>query len=224
MSANSKVNVVIMGDSNTEGYGLASPKDSYPYKLNVLLGKNGAVQNFGVSGTCVINTKDNGRQVGMPYVLEKAYKDALAANGDIFIVNLGTNDAQDGMDDTLPVADEYSNLIKYHARFKDDYSVIIDDIKKYHPSAKIFICIPIPVRQCIWRKHQEIYLQTIISYFQEILDKYDEVKCIDLHSEFLKLGSAYIDSMYLEDGLHLNEKGTDYVAAAIKRFVEEEIQ
>ena len=159
--------------------------------------------------------------MGMPYVRQPEYKTALNIDGQIFIINLGTNDAQDGIDDTMPFQDEFSNIIKYHMMFYKDYKRIIDDIIKVHPQAKIVVRTPVPVRMCIWRKHQQKYLELLLPYFEDILKDYDKIKCIDLQLEFLKLNSDDIDKMYLDDGLHLNDKGAAFVACFMEPTIDE---
>ena len=76
----------------------------------------------------------------------------------IYIIMLGTNDAQDGMDDVRNIKDPYYNLISYEPIFETCYQYIIDGINSAAPDALIYLVTPIPVRNCIWRKHQEKYL------------------------------------------------------------------
>jgi len=221
MQKNRKKQIVIIGDSNTEGYGLYDYQ-SYPYKLGQLL-KSTDIHNMGVSGTCVINTQYDGEIMGMPYVMQDKYKEALSIDGDIFIINLGTNDAQDGMDDALPVIDEHNNMINQHDRFIGDYQRIINDIKRAHPKSKIILCIPVPIRECVWRKHQQKYLEILLPYFNEIIKSYEGIYCIDLHSAFINLGAERMNTMYLPDGLHLNDRGTsftaEYIASHLKNLL-----
>ena len=39
-----KINIVIIGDSNTEGYGLENEMDSYPHKLEQLFNNSDHLQ------------------------------------------------------------------------------------------------------------------------------------------------------------------------------------
>ncbi len=205
--------IVVIGDSNTEGYGLNDMKETYPYKLEQILNDSSEhvvkIHNMGISGTCILNQKlVDGTVIGMPYVHQDKYQEALAIDADIFIINLGTNDAQDGLDDFLDIVYPESNLIACESSFKSDYLKILHDIKESHPSAKILICSPVPVKECIWRKHQQKYLDRLLPYIQEIAHEQDVIH-VDLFLAFVKLN---IDGLYQDDGLHLNDSGTSLVA------------
>jgi len=212
----SELSIVIIGDSNTEGYGLEAG-ESYPELLNLWFKKEIVVHNFGVSGTCVIQKDILGRWVGMPYVHEPAYRKALAVKGDIYIINLGTNDATDGEEDINSDNDSdinpFGNLMAYSDYFASQYEGIIEEIYAASPNAKIMVCLPIPIRNSIWRKHKQIYLEVLAQDIRSISEKRN-LKCIDLMDSFLQIED--IDRLYLSDGLHLNSKGAAYVAKIIK--------
>jgi acyl-CoA thioesterase-1 len=200
--------IVILGDSNTEGHGI-QPWQTYPTRLQKNLGDEVSVYNFGVSGACVTHVMVNNRPIGMPYILEENYKKALEAKGDLYIVNLGTNDAVDGLDDTLDQVDPFLNVMAHRDKFTQSYEDILEGIIASNPKAKMVLCIPIPVLKCVWRKHQQHYLDRVIPYIRTIALRKD-YEVIDLmHS----LGQhTAIETLYLEDGLHLNEKGAAFVA------------
>nr|MCR5154170.1 hypothetical protein [Lachnospiraceae bacterium] len=210
-----KTTVVCMGDSITEGFGIKSPyRDSYPAKLGTFLGDGYFVSNKGVTSTCVTNKEQNGRTFGLPYARQPKYKEALFARGDIYIIMLGTNDAQDGKHDTLEMKDRYNDLINLESEFEGYYQQIIDDVKKAAPNASIFVVTPIPVNNCIWRKHQESYLLKIIPHIKNIARK-NSLELIDLHEEVKKLPREVFLGMYQEDGLHPNETGAELIAQLI---------
>lgn len=205
------LSIVIMGDSNTEGYGLETG-ESYTDHLNRLLKGQATFYNRGVSGTCVIQKRLSGAWVGMPYVNETAYQSALALKGDVYLINLGTNDATDGEDDVTDAIDPYGNLMAYEEQFAEDYNCIIEAIHTSNANAKIVVCIPIPIRKSIWKKHKQIYLERLADEIRTIAAK-KHIDCIDLMQPLLQMDA--LDRLYQSDGLHLNAIGAAHVGNII---------
>lgn len=208
--------VVCIGDSITEGFGLGEESFiTYPSILGHLLGNDYKVYNQGVTSSCVLNKMIEGSIMGLPYVRQERYVQALSVKGNIYIIMLGTNDAQDGMDDTLPIQDKKNNLIAHHKEFPIFYQKIIDAIKEVNPQAMIFICKPIPILQCIWRKHKEEYLEQLLPYLEFIEQTNDLVYLIDVHQAFREITGENIQKFYQEDGLHPNKEGANLIAHII---------
>lgn len=216
MELGTKIRVICIGDSITEGYGLTdNPSSYYPSLLQEFLGDEYAVFNEGVTCSCVTMMEDeNGKAFGLPYVLQPEYDEAISLAGDIYIIMLGTNDAQDGMHDTEDIQDPYLNLISYEPLFETFYQYIIDGVKSANPNALIYLVAPIPVRNCIWRRHQEKYLLKILPHIKNLADA-NGTEFIDLHEEFLRLSEEELDSLYLDDGLHPNASGTFMIASIL---------
>src|SRR5262245_57930852 len=83
------IKIACVGDSITEGAGLSNPStQSYPARLQKLLGTNYNVRNFGVSGRTLLKKGD------FPYWKEAAYTNSHTLNPDIVIIQLGTNDSK----------------------------------------------------------------------------------------------------------------------------------
>lgn len=134
-----KKKVICLGDSITEGFGLMQ-EEAYPYLLQGLLGKDYEVVNAGVTAHCVINELNaDGGVMGLPYVRTERYAQGIAAAGDIYVVMLGTNDAQDGLWDDGNGKDPNSDMISMIHRFNYHYQSILDDIKKASPKAEIYM-------------------------------------------------------------------------------------
>ena len=208
--------VVCIGDSITEGFGLGDGNMiTYPSILGHLLGSNYQVYNQGVTSSCVLNIASEGSIMGLPYVRQEKFTQALSIKGDIYIIMLGTNDAQDGMDDTLWIQDEKNNLIAHHKEFPHYYQKILDAIKEVSPHAKIFICKPVPIQQCIWRKHKEEYLEQLLPYLEDLEKSNNLVSIIDVHQAFREITGRNIQNYYLKDGLHPNKKGANLIAHII---------
>ena len=216
MDQETKLRVVCIGDSITEGFGLGDdPSVYYPSRLQEFLGEDYAVFNEGVTCSCVTMMEDDtGRTFGLPYVLQPEYDEALSLAGDIYIIMLGTNEAQDGMHDTEDWQDPYFNMISFEPMFETFYQYIIDGVKSANPNALIYLVVPIPVRNCIWRKHQEKYLLQIIPHIKHLAEV-NGLPLVDLHEEFLKLGDEKLNSIYLEDGLHPNPDGAFLIASML---------
>ncbi len=211
--------IVCMGDSITEGFGLGDNSSVfYPSALKEYLGKNYTVYNKGVTCSCVINTEYNGAPMGLPYVRQPRYTEALELKGDIYIVMLGTNDASDGFCPETGKKDPAQNLIAKKSLFIPCYQRIIDDIKASAPTASVFLVSPIPIMNSIWPKHQEHYLAKLIPMIKK-LARENNLYYIDLHKEFLLLPEDQLNRMYQADGLHPNILGAQVIASLIAGYV-----
>ncbi len=213
-----KTKVVCMGDSITEGFGLKE-EESYPYRLRQLLGDDFTVVNKGVCCCTAMNLTLNGEVMGSPYVRQERYREALAEKGDIYVILLGTNDAQDGLDDVEEVTHPLLNMISRKAEFTACYQAIIASVRKAAPEAFVYIGIPAPIMQCIWRRHQEKYLQEIIPFLEELPAVNKGLGRIDIHAAFMQLSEEERQTLYQEDGLHPNEKGAALIARTVYEAV-----
>src|SRR5688500_19400804 len=89
VSVAAQVKVACVGDSITEGSGLSNPAvESYPARLQRLLGTNYMVRNFGVSGRTLL------RQGDLPYWREVAFTNSQNFGPDIVIIQLRTNESK----------------------------------------------------------------------------------------------------------------------------------
>lgn len=211
-----KTKIVCMGDSITEGFGVRE-QESYPYRLGLLLGEEYEVVNKGVCCSTAMNLELDGQVMGLPYVRQERYREALAEKGDIYVILLGTNDAQDGRDDVEDYINPLGNMISRKAEFVSCYQNIIDSVREAAPNAAIYIGIPAPVQNCIWRRHQERYLQELMPFFAEILAANPDIKKIDVHAAFEKLDKEKVSALYQEDGLHPNPAGLQLIADTVYR-------
>lgn len=204
--------IVCLGDSITEGFGLAA-EEAYPYRLAKLLGDGYEVINAGVTAHCVMNeTGPDGRVMWLPYVRTDRYRMGIEARGDVYIVMLGTNDAQDGMLDDGSAIDPNNNMISRIDRFNYHYQNILDDIRKSSPEAVIYMVYPVPVLQCIWPKHQQKYLDIVLEHLKQIAADNPEVRVIDMFSVFQSRGREWLDRIYQQDGLHPGPEGAALIA------------
>ncbi len=116
------IRVACVGDSITQGVG-ASRGNAYPVQLGRMLGEKWVVENFGVSGSTLLNHGDK------PYQKQAAFKKALGARPDIVIIKLGSND-------TKP------QNWKFKDEFVADYKDLIKQFAALPSKPRIFICRP----------------------------------------------------------------------------------
>lgn len=215
-----KIKVICMGDSITEGYGIdKDPANTYPAQLQTILGEAYRVYNQGVSCTCTINRKQDEVTVGQPYILEEKFRKALALKGDIYVIMLGTNDAQNGYDDETGIIDPYHNVYAYREFFKEDYLKIVREVREVNPKAGIFMVKPVPVMESIWKKHQQFYLEALLPEFDKMKEEEPELAVIDLQEVFMGYSYENRLSLYQADGLHPNEKGAGAIAERIGKAI-----
>lgn len=89
-TTNRPVRVACIGDSITFGAGIADTNQTYPARLQALLGPEYDVRNFGKSGATVTRDSFSGTPRG--YIKQVEHTNALAFQPDVVICNLGIND------------------------------------------------------------------------------------------------------------------------------------
>ncbi len=211
--------IVCMGDSITEGFGLGNDSTvTYPAQLQHILNNGSEVLNYGVTCSCVTDTEYNGQPMGLPYIRQPRYQQALDAQGDKYIIMLGTNDANDGFDPETKKRIPQDDIFSKNHLFTSSYRHIIRDVQNAAPGAKIFLVSPIPINKCIWPKHQEKYLLKIIPQIKKLAKEFD-LTYIDLHKEFEAIPDEHFLRLYQDDGLHPNTTGAMMIASIIANFV-----
>jgi acyl-CoA thioesterase-1 len=121
------IRIACVGDSITEGSGLANPAlEAYPPRLQRLLGTNYTVMNYGVSGRTLLKKGD------FPYWNEAAFTNSRTFNPDIVIIQLGTNDGK-----------PYNWI--YGTNFVTDYKALIAIYQALPSAPKVYLCSPCPV-------------------------------------------------------------------------------
>lgn len=220
---NKKIKVVCMGDSITEGFGLGDDERVYyPSVLQELLGESYEVFNKGVSGSCATNTTlSDGRIVGYPYPRQPRYHEGLDIKGDIYIVMLGTNDAQDGRYDVEEGQDPCSILIDYEPQFTHSLQSIVNDIRNSNSQAQIYIIKPVPILKCIWRKHQQKYLERLFPHYDEVVQANDNMVLLSAFDAFMSYKERPLELLYQEDGLHPNAEGAKLIATTVYNGLKE---
>ncbi|WP_343707353.1 GDSL-type esterase/lipase family protein [Flavobacterium sp.] len=187
------VKVACIGDSVTAGYLLANPKsESYPSQLQVLMGSQYEVKNFGYSGATLL------KKGSKPYYKTKECSDAIAYQPDIAIIHLGLNDT------------DPRNWPNYKDDFNADYSWLIDALRKLNPKVKIYICRMTP----IFNEHPRFKSGTrdwfwqIQEHISEIA-KANKVHLIDLHEKLYHRPDLF------PDALHPTKEGAKILAQTV---------
>jgi lysophospholipase L1-like esterase len=126
-SSAAALKIACVGDSITEGAGLSSPSvESYPARLQRLLGTNFVVRNYGVSGRTLLKRGD------FPYWKEGAYTQSRDWEPDIVIIKLGTNDSK-----------PYN--WRYGTNYVSDFEEFIASYAALTSQPRIILCAPAPV-------------------------------------------------------------------------------
>lgn len=219
MPEQQKCKIVCLGDSITEGFGLLEG-ESYPCLLQRALGDGFLVFNAGVSAHCVTDELlPDGRVMGLPYVRTERYAQGIAERGDIYVLLLGTNDAQDGMLDDGSAIDPWGNIFSKRENFIGHYERILNDIRQANPKAAIYVGRPTPVLDCIWPKHQQKYLDVILEKIDEIVRRNPDVIMFDLYGAFREKGDEWLRGAYQADHLHPGSEGAKLIADIVYRAI-----
>lgn len=188
-----KVKVACVGNSVTYGYGLAHREtQSYPARLQQLLGDNYEVRNFGHNGATLL------RRAFRPYDKLPEFRQALDFKADIAIIHLGLND-------TDPRA-----WPQYGDEFIADYHALIDSFRVANPAVKIWVCELTP----IFHDHHRFdtgtreWHEKITQKIRQIAATYD-CGLIDLYSPLHHRPDLF------PDALHPNAEGADILARTV---------
>jgi acyl-CoA thioesterase I len=186
-----EIKIACVGDSITEGYGLAYQSiTAYPVILDSILGPGYAVLNFGRSATTLQKKGD------FPYWICKEFYDVFAFNPDIIIIKLGTNDTKSQ---------------NWNAEnFAKDYQSLIDTFKTIPAKPKIYVCLPVPVYKTVWGINDSTVTEGIIPIIKKIA-AHNKLTYIDLYNQLSNQAENF------PDGIHPNEKAVKMMAVVIAR-------
>lgn len=191
--ARKRVKVACVGNSITYGIGVSDPdKESYPARLQQMLGEGYTVERFGKPGATLLNKGHR------PFVQQKEFKDALAFAGDVVVIHLGVNDT------------DPRDWPNYRDFFIADYRALIDSFRVANPECRILIArlTPIADRHPRFESgtrdwHDEIQLAI------ETIAKYAQVQLIDFHAPL------YPYPFMLPDAVHPDKEGAAVLAKTV---------
>jgi lysophospholipase L1-like esterase len=180
------VKVACIGDSITE-------RSGYPFKLQLLLGDNYEVENFGVSGSTA-SVDSN-----ISYVNQLAFKKALAFKPDLVIVMLGTNDA--------------NRATCYDTDIRDDYLRIVNAFKGLNSSPEIIFVDSPPIYSNYSGYNNTFLTADIIPKINFLADQMN-IPTVDMYD-------AMNSSDYFVDGIHPNYDGSTVIADVLYDAVQQ---
>jgi lysophospholipase L1-like esterase len=192
-NAQKPIKVACVGNSITQGPDRESP-DSYPLQMQLILGDEYEVKNFGVSGRTLLKKGD------YPYWNEPQFQEVKDFAPDILVVKLGTNDSK-------------PQNWKYKNEFTADYIKMIKEFRKSMPrKGKVYICIPAPVFQDNWGITENILVFEMRPMLEEIAKK-TKSNIIDLYNPLKE------KSDLLPDGVHPNKEGLKIMATEVAKSI-----
>jgi lysophospholipase L1-like esterase len=174
--------VACIGDSITEGSG-------YPNNLQMLLGTNYAVGNFGVSGSTV------SLKSGKPYMNQTAFQKAKAFQPDIVIIMLGTNDAN-------PAAYQYLESTAY------DYKQLIAEFQALPGSQEVWLVQPPPIFNNGPGPNNTNLVQGVIPTIRQVATDLN-LSTIDVYTAMANYPE------YFPDGVHPDNEGAKVIATNV---------
>lgn len=198
-----QIKIACVGDSITYGHGVPFwYANSYPVKLQEMLGDEYCVNNYGVSAYCVQDDSSK------PYTSLDVYKDSLEFNPDIVILMLGTNDAK-----------PYN--WKGVEEFKDDYERLINSYKEVNPNVEIYLatlCVAFDNDPSSIESSFDIMPSVVdeISLFIKEYANVNNYKLIDINSL-----TKNRKDLILPDLIHPNEFGAEAIAQEVCKKIKE---
>lgn len=184
--------IACVGDSITEGAGLGNPAtESYPAKLQRLLGSDYQVVNYGVGGRTLLKKGD------FPYWNEAAYRQSLDSKPDVVIIKLGTNDSK-------------PQNWRYATNFVPDYEALIASYTNLASHPRILLCTPCPVYKTgAYDIRPGIVATNIAPAVRDLAGRFG-LELIDLQTNM----AGHLE--WFPDTVHPNSRGTTVMAALVR--------
>ena len=180
------IRVACVGDSITQGSG-------YPAKLQLLLGRNYLVGNFGVAGTTVSLNSTS------PYMNQTAFKKAQEFNPNYVVIMLGTNDARTNVNET-------------NETFDADYSQLVSSFQNLEAIRKSLLWIHRQFSLTTQTTTARILADNIIPQIDNVANNLN-LPTIDVYNAF---GNQ---SDYFMDGVHPNSEGATLIASEVDNAI-----
>lgn len=187
------VRVACVGDSITEGAGLAhQSKTGYPVVLNQLLGEHYAVLNAGRSAATLQKKGD------LPYWNCNEFSNVFAFKPNIIVIKLGTND-------TKPQNWKLGD-------YEKDYQALIDTFGTIQGKPRIILCKPVPAYKTRWGINDSTVVNGLIPAIERLAAK-NKLQVIDLYDGLKNDGADF------PDDIHPNEKAAAKMASIVAKAI-----
>ncbi|MDN5213207.1 GDSL-type esterase/lipase family protein [Fulvivirgaceae bacterium BMA12] len=209
-SKKNKIKVACVGDSITFGARLEDPvRDSYPARLQKLLGKRYIVTNLGIGGCTLIRK-------GIPTVWNQL-SEIRNASPDMVVISLGTNDTC-GMGTCGG-----RKCWEYKDEYGSDYRDLIDTLQALPSKPRIWISAPSPMvletpglsdERINGLEVRKSRLQELIGIVKEVA-KEKNVGFIDLNTPLDHKPALFTEG----DGVHPNKAGYSAIAELVYKEI-----
>jgi sialate O-acetylesterase len=189
------IRVACIGNSVTYGYGITDrEKDSYPARLQEILGEKYEVINFGFSGATMLQKGHK------PYSEKPPFAEALDFKPHIVVIHLGLNDT------------DPRNWAHYKDEFIPDYQEMINLFENIEtePAPRVWICRMTPIFS--WHKRFKTGTRDDFWEIQKAIEetaREEELTLIDLHTPL------YSRSDLFPDAVHPSEEGAGIIAKTV---------
>jgi acyl-CoA thioesterase I len=178
------IKVACVGDSITQLSG-------YPFKLQLMLGPNYSVHNFGVAGSTV--SLDN----KIAYMKQQAFSQALDFQPDIVLIMLGTNDANLESANDTDIAYDYTELLRAFDTVESNPEIVAVDSPPIYSN---------------YSGYNNTYLTT------NVIPTIDNVAG-QMNIPTINMYSVLNNSEYFADGIHPNNAGSSVIASTMYNAV-----
>lgn len=196
VSCSRDIKIACVGDSITEGSGLADQsKNAYPARLVSILGPGYSVLNCGRSSATLQKKGD------LPYWVCNEFSNVFAYDPDIIVVKLGTNDTKSQNWDI--------------DNFAIDYQALIDTFNTIQSKPKLFLCLPVPVFKPAWGINDSTLTTFVIPIINKIAAK-NKLPVINLYKQMKAYGKNF------PDGVHPDASGANILAGIIAREIKKQ--
>lgn len=186
--ASDATRIAAVGDSITS-YSFVSGEDDYPEQLQVMLGEDYAVENFGVSNYSVQSASD------FPYETTDAFEDSLAFEPELVLIMLGTNDTKGvNWEGTEQFKSEYLELLQNYQDLPSVSRIILAS-----PPPAFFDSVGVP------GAINPDLIVDVRDTVEEIADEND-LEFVDMYE---KMSAS---SEHFPDGLHPDKEGSAELA------------
>lgn len=196
-AAPAKIKIGAIGNSITYGYGVEDREtNSYPARLQNILGDSYEVRNFGNSGSTLL------KKGHKPYFKQNEFASAMEFAPDIIMVHLGINDT------------DPRDYPEYGDEFVGDYIALIDSFKSVNPNVRVILANLSPLLS----KHFRFRSGTLA--WRDSIRNLIPVVAEITGSELIDFGELLRDRPNLiPDAIHPNKEGAALMADLVAKAI-----